>query len=164
MSRNEVAPEEYKTKSNTNHAHLFSPCYFSADSRSHPECMPHRELTKECIRFQLRLSLSSSRTLRLRLDDMYLMWTFSELAHEFREWKTAGELPPINSALIRPYGCIRRALRCVWATSTPVRLATRSLPRKMRPEQQQPRTFIFLPVFFLQIPVLLPNAPPIVKQ
>ena len=67
--------------------------------------------------------------------------------HGRRKW-TAAVSGPTSSALSGPYACIRRALCCVWAAATPVCLVMRSLPRKLRPEQQKSCTYFCFPCFF----------------
>ena len=87
-------------------------------------------------------------------DDICLIWSFRWWGggwwaillrpHEFRN-RTAG---PTSSALRGSNACIRRALCCVKAALTSVCLVMRSLPRKMRPEQQQNTHTFCSPCFF----------------
>ena len=57
-----------------------------------------------------------------------------------RRKRTPAESGSTPSDLSGPNACIRSALCWVWAAETPVCLVMRSLPRKMRPEQQKTRT------------------------
>ena len=56
-----MRPDQQKTRT-----FFSSPCFFPADSRSHPECAPHSKAIKPLMRFRLRLFFSSFRTPCLR--------------------------------------------------------------------------------------------------
>ena len=59
-SHNEVAPEENETRTaKKTRKFVYSPCFFSADSRSPPECASHSKAIKKLMRFRLRLFFSS---------------------------------------------------------------------------------------------------------
>ncbi len=143
-------PRKMRPEQQKSCTYFCSPCFFPADSRPPPECTPHSKALNQLMRFWLRLFFS---VLPNSVPSVFVIFAYYGHSgggatlletHEFRKW-TAG---PTSSALSGPNACIRRALCCVWSAATPVCLIMRSLPRKMRPEQQKSCTYFCSPCFF----------------